>query len=231
MKAVVLAGGYGKRLRPYTEKVPKHLLEVAGKPLIVWQFEWLKKHGITDIIICAGYLKEKTLEVIGSGQKYGVNVGYAVEDEPLGTGGALLNTSHLLDNEEKFIVVNGDILTDLNPLTVAEALHDDLVGCIALVPLQSPFGVIDFNINSYSITKFREKPIIEGYWINAGVYAFNAKVFKWLPKKGQIEEDTFPKLAFKGLLRAVPFKGCFWKSIDSHKDLEEVSKILKQAVL
>ena len=76
MKAVILAGGYGKRLRPYTETTPKPLLPVAGKGIIEWQIRWLKHYGIDEIVICAGYLKEKIIEQIGNGSRYGVKVGY-----------------------------------------------------------------------------------------------------------------------------------------------------------
>ncbi|MEM4343432.1 MAG: nucleotidyltransferase family protein, partial [Candidatus Caldarchaeum sp.] len=96
MKAVLLAGGYGKRLKPLTETTPKPLLEVSGKPILVWQIEWLKKLGVREFIVCAGYLREKIIEALGSGGRLGVKVGYSVEDEPLGTGGALKNAEHLL---------------------------------------------------------------------------------------------------------------------------------------
>ncbi|MEM0205041.1 MAG: nucleotidyltransferase family protein, partial [Nitrososphaerota archaeon] len=182
MKAVILAGGYGKRLRPLTENVPKPLLNVLGKPILCWQFEWLKAHGISDIIICAGHLKEKIMEDIGSGQKFGVRVGYVVEDEPLGTGGALNNTIQFLSKEEAFIVVNGDVLTNLNPIELIKILRDDVVGAIAVIPLPSPYGVVSFNNTTLRINEFKEKPRLSDYWINAGVYAFTPKVFNYLPQ-------------------------------------------------
>ncbi|MEM1666006.1 MAG: nucleotidyltransferase family protein [Nitrososphaerota archaeon] len=227
MKAVILAGGYGKRLRPLTENVPKPLLNVLGKPILCWQFEWLKAHGISDIIICAGHLKEKIMEDIGSGQKFGVRVGYVVEDEPLGTGGALNNTIQFLSKEEAFIVVNGDVLTNLNPIELIKILRDDVVGAIAVIPLPSPYGVVSFNNTTLRINEFKEKPRLSDYWINAGVYAFTPKVFNYLPQQGDLEKTTFPELASRGLLKAVPFNECEWISIDTHKDLEEATKIVK----
>ncbi|MCL7386798.1 MAG: nucleotidyltransferase family protein, partial [Thaumarchaeota archaeon] len=91
MKAAILAGGYGKRLRPLTETIPKPLLPVGDRGIIEWQISWLKQHGISEIVICAGYLKERIVERLGDGSRYGVKIEYAFEEKPLGTGGALKN--------------------------------------------------------------------------------------------------------------------------------------------
>jgi len=226
MKAVILAGGYGKRLRPFTETTPKPLLPVAGRGIIEWQIKWLKYYGIDEIVICAGYLKEKIIEQIGNGSRYGVKVGYVVEEEPLGTGGALKNAEHILKNEASFLVLNGDVLTDFNPMELVEDLRDDFVGAMALVHLPSPFGVVNFDQKTMKIVSFVEKPRISEYWINAGVYAFKSEIFNYLPESGDIERIVFPKLAEEGRLRAHLFESCVWMSIDSHKDLEEASKII-----
>ncbi len=224
MKAVILAGGFGKRLRPYTETTPKPLLPISGKPIIEWQIRWLKHYGFRDIIICAGYLKEKIIEEVGSGRKYGVRIGYVIEDEPLGTGGAVKNAGHILEGDEEFIVVNGDILTDLDPNTLLETLSEKDVGAIALTPLPSPYGVIRFDPQTLKILSFVEKPRIKEYWINAGVYAFRRDIFGYLPDKGDIERTALPRLAEEGRLSATLFEESFWMSIDSHKDLEEAGK-------
>jgi len=187
----------------------------------------LKAHGIREIIICAGHLKEKIMEDVGSGQKFGVMVGYVVEDEPLGTGGALKNAMHLLNKEEAFIVINGDVLTNLNPIELIKVLRDDVVGAIAVIPLPSPYGIVNFDNVTFKISEFREKPRLFDYWINAGVYAFTPKVFDYLPQQGDLEKTTFPELASQGLLKAVPFNECEWISIDTHKDLEEAAKLIR----
>lgn len=226
MKAVILAGGYGKRLRPLTDSVPKALIQVAGKAIVERQINWLKSYGVNEIIMCIGYLKEKIIENISSGHKFNVSVGYVVEDEPLGTAGALRNAEHLLKAEKSFIVVNGDVLTNINPLTLAEKLNE-YIGAVAVVQLPSPYGIVKYDLNKYRILEFREKPIIEEYWINAGVYAFSSEIFGYLPLRGELEFVTFPELASRGLLCAVPFKGVYWKSIDSQKDLEEADAYFK----
>jgi NDP-sugar pyrophosphorylase family protein len=144
MKAVILAGGHGKRLRPLTQDRPKTLVEVGDRPIIEWQIRWLSSHGVKEFVVCAGYMKEKFFSVIGSGSKLGVKVYYSVEDEPLGTGGALKNAEGLLMNESGFLTVNGDIITSLNPTALVE---QSSVGVVSLVTLKSPFGVVDLSDN------------------------------------------------------------------------------------
>lgn len=227
VKALILAGGYGKRLRPYTDTTPKPMLEIGGKPIMVWQFEWLRAHGFDEIVVCAGYLKEKIIEKIGNGSRFGVRVGYVVEEEPLGKGGAIKNAEHLLRNEHKFLVVNGDIITNLDPSPMLAKLDEGYVGSIAVTPLPSPYGIVVYDRGGV-VTEFREKPKLKEYWINAGVYAFTPKIFEFLPEKGEIEEHTFPLLAKNRLLAAQQYPEILWFSVDSHKDLEEGSRLLEQ---
>jgi len=224
MKAVILAGGRGKRLRPLTDEIPKPLIEVGGKPIIVWQIEWLRSYGIHEFVVCAGYLKERIINSLGNGSKLGVKIGYVVEEEPLGTGGAIKNAEVFLKNEEGFFVINGDIITTLNPLELAK-LDSKYVGVIALVPLPSPYGIVEVD-DDFKVKSFREKPLLRDYWINAGVYYFRSKIFKYLPVKGDVEKSVFPMLAELGLLKAVKYEEVFWRSVDTPKDVEEVSKLL-----
>ncbi len=226
--AMILAGGYGKRLRPLTLEVPKPLVKVAGKPVLFYQLEWLKYYGINEVVILAGYLKEKIIEAIGSGSKFGLHVSYVVEDEPLGTGGALKNAAHVLKRDETIIVINGDILTNIDPRKLVEKLDSDknLVAALGAVPLRSPYGILEIDEEKGLITGFREKPILYEYWINAGVYAFRPAIVDYLPEKGDIEKTTFPELAEKRLLGTYKYSTppYYWRSIDTHKDLEEAAK-------
>ncbi|MEM1569338.1 MAG: NDP-sugar synthase [Candidatus Bathyarchaeia archaeon] len=226
MKAIILAGGQGTRLRPLTNDMPKPLIEVAGKPIIVHQIEWLKKYGIMEFIVTIGYLKEKFLSSLGSGRKYGVHVSYVVEEEPLGTGGGLKNAISLLGKEEMFYVVNGDVITDINPTKLIEMLNEDAIGVIATVPLPSPYGIVFSDSKDY-IVLFQEKPIIRDYWINAGLYLFRPEVFKYLPDRGDLERESFPKLTSARKLKTVRYYDfTIWRSIETLKDLEEAEKIL-----
>lgn len=221
---VILAGGFGKRLRPYTEEIPKPLVNVADKPILEWQIEWLKRYGFNEFVLLVGYRKEKIIEHIGSGGRLGVKVTYVVEDEPLGTGGAIKNAEHILSKEEKFLVLNGDILTNLNPLKLFEKLDEnpEFVAVIASIPLPSPYGVLE--IKDSKVTGFVEKPRLKDYWINAGIYAMKPEALRYFPDKGDLERTAFPAMAKDGVLGAVKYTEVFWKSVDTYKDLEEVTK-------
>jgi NDP-sugar pyrophosphorylase family protein len=168
-------------------------------------------------------LKEHIVEYVGSGSKLGVNAYYTVEDTPLGTGGALKNAESLLSHEEKFFMLNGDVLTDINPISLKDELSDDLVATIAVVPLPSPFGIVQIDEDS-KVLGFAEKPKITQFWINAGVYCLSSRIFDYLPESGNIETTALPALAKDKKLKAVKFEDSFWRSIDSHKDIEEAGR-------
>jgi mannose-1-phosphate guanylyltransferase len=221
MKAVILAGGLGKRLKPLTNDRPKPMIEVLNVPILEWQIKWFKKYNIKEIIICVGYLKENIIDYLGSGNKFGINIGYVVEDNPLGTGGALKNTSSLLNSstEDGFFMTNGDILTNIDPYK----LTDKKISSIALVPLRSPFGIVNIDNNS-NVIGFDEKPEISDKWINAGVYYFTKDVFEYLPDNGNIEVTALPDMARDKKLKGIRFQDNFWRSIDSHKDIDEAAK-------
>ena len=228
--ALILAGGYGKRLRPLTDDRPKPLVEVAGRPIIAWQIDWLKDNGIANIVVLAGYHKEKIIEYLGSGSKLGVSVSYVVEDEPLGTGGAIRNARLTYSSQDAFVVVNGDIITnvDVKPLFEALNSNSDAVAAMALVQLKSPYGIVEVD-DSGRIKAFKEKPVLGDYWINAGVYVMRPSIVDHLPEKGDVERTTFPRLASEGRLLAVKYTldKFYWRSIDTFKDLEEASEELK----
>ena len=219
MKAVILAGGFGKRLKPLTDQRPKPMIEVLNVPIIVWQVMWLRKYGVKDFILCVGYMREQIFDRIGNGSKFRIDVEYSVEEEPLGTGGALKNAKDLLSGQDSFFMLNGDVLTELDP----NRLHVTNSHTIALVPLRSPFGVVELDSDS-KVLGFVEKPEISDKWINAGVYHFTQEVFKYLPENGNIEVTALPALANEGKLQAVKYQNVFWRSIDSHKDIEEAAK-------
>ncbi|MFZ8808506.1 MAG: nucleotidyltransferase family protein [Pyrobaculum sp.] len=221
MLAVILAGGFGKRLAPLTSEVPKPLLLVGGRPILVRQIEWLRGFGVADVVLAVGYLKHKIFETLGDGRRIGVRIFYSVEEEPLGTGGAVKNAEPFI-TDDVFVVLNGDVLTNLDLNKLVEALGD-ADGAIALVPLRSPYGIVEFDAGGY-VTHFREKPILEGFYINAGVYALRRRVLSELPDRGNIEETLFPRLAQQRRLKAVVYRDVFWKSVDSLKDLEEVDR-------
>ena len=178
MITVILAGGLGKRLRPLTSDRPKPMIQINNTPIIELQVKWLKKFGITDIIVLVGHLREKIKHHLADGKKFGVNISYIEENVPLGTGGALKNAKdHIIKNgnsDSGFFVINGDILTNLDPFTISEKGSMTL----ALVPLKSTFGIVE--TNGDLVSKFVEKPSIEDTWVNAGVYYFSNEIFDYL---------------------------------------------------
>ena len=227
MKALILAGGFGKRLRPYTEQVPKVMIEVAGKPILFWQLEWLRAHGVREVVLCVGYLREYIMEHVGDGSSLGLEVHYAIEEEPLGTGGGLKNARGLVEDEELFLAMNGDVITDLNPLKLVErAREGPYLGVLALVQLPSPYGVV-ITDPSGRVREFVEKPLLPDYWINAGVYCLRPEALDYLPDKGDVERVGFPELAREGKLAAVKYEGVYWRAIDTYKDVEAASRELE----
>ena len=219
MKAFILAGGYGTRLRPLTNRTPKPLLELAGKPIIRWQIEWLSKNGVDSFVVGIGYLKHKIKNYF---KGTNLDVEFIEENEPLGTGGAIKNAEQLLENEREFIAVNGDIISSLSPKKLSLRKSD--IVSMALVPLKSPYGVI--KARGSRIIEFREKPLLKGYWLNAGVYKISNKIFRMLPEKGSLEE-LFQKLAQKNKIGCTKFSDIYWRSVDSLKDMEEADKAIK----
>ena len=226
MITVILAGGLGKRLRPLTSDRPKPMIQINNTPIIELQVKWLKKFGITDIIVLVGHLREKIKHHLADGKKFGVNISYIEENVPLGTGGALKNAKdHIIQNgnsDPGFFVINGDILTNLDPFTISEKGSMTL----ALVPLKSTFGIVE--TNGDLVSKFVEKPYIEDRWVNAGVYYFSNDIFDYLPDNGNLETVTLPMLVEKQKLKAKKFSNNYWRSIDSHKDVDEASKEIEQ---
>ena len=237
MKAVILAGGKGLRFRPFTDSNPKALVPVNGKPIADWQLEWLKRNSdVNEIIFACGHKWEGLKEHFGT-QYNGIPVKYAVETEPLGTGGGLRNVlrrsmSSPIGSEKTdnlYIVMNGDVLTDL-PISKLIDWHvtNDATVTMTLVPYKSPFGVVRID-KLKVVRKFEEKPEFLDAWINGGIYLINAsKVERFLPEKGDIERETFPRLVERGEILSYPYYG-FWRAIDSMKDLKIVESELSTA--
>jgi len=230
MKALILAGGQGLRLRPLTDDRPKPLVNVNDRPMAEWQIDWLRKETeLEKVVFLCGYKWERLQEHFGSNYK-GVAVEYCVEETPLGTGGAIKKgLAHLGNPSENIVVTNGDVVTDL-PLRNMIASHESIgtqpTVTMLLVPYKSRFGIVHVDKRNF-VTGFEEKPEFADVWINGGIYVVNAKsILTDLPEKGDIERETFPKLAASGKVMAYPYRG-FWSPIDSIKDINEVEKELE----
>ncbi len=223
IKAVVLAGGYGKRLRPLTDTIPKPLVEVAGKPIIEWQVEWLKSHGITSFVFLVGYLKEKVIEYFDSRMgELGIEAEYSYESVPLGTGGALKNAQKLLSGEKSFFMLNGDNITNIE---ISKMKLDGSIASIALVPLRSTYGIT--HLEGDRISRFDEKPILPEYWMNSGIYLMTNEIFRHLPESGNMESTTFVELSASRKLMGLKFPNAYFKGVDSLKDMEEATADIK----
>ena len=184
MKAIILAGGRGKRLRPITDYVPKSLVPLKNTPIIEWQIKYLKEYGVNEVIICTGY-KTKMIENYLGMKNLGVKIKFSIEKSPLGTGGAIKKAGKMI-NDKSFFVINGDTITNINLTKLAKKPNS-----IASIELQTKFGTLETNGNK--ISKFREKKEISDLWMNAGIYYLQKEILKDLPNKGDIEKTLFPE--------------------------------------
>lgn len=203
-KALILVGGKGTRLRPLTLKMPKCMVEIQGRTVTEHLFDLFKKYGVRDIILSVGYMKEKVKEYYGDGSKFGVNLTYVEEDEPLGTGGPLkLAKKYISDS---FIVTNGDELKTLNiPRMFRLHKRKNALATIALTTVSDPshYGVA--RMSGSRILEFIEKPKTgeaPSNLINAGFYIIEPEVIDMIPEGlSMLEKDIFPNLAKQGRLR------------------------------
>jgi mannose-1-phosphate guanylyltransferase len=192
------------------------MLPILGIPMIEYVFEWLGLHGIDEAVLSLGYLPDRFVEAYPGGVIAGIKVTYAVEDEPLDTAGAIRFAANFANVNETFIVVNGDVLTDLN-LTKLLEFHRSrrAEATIALHPVDDPsrFGVVP-TTPSGKVISFVEKPTREEAptnLINAGTYVFEPSVLERIARTGRVsvERETFPTLATAGTLYAMPDQG-YW---------------------
>jgi len=221
LKAIILAGGHGKRLKPITDYVPKPLVPIKNIPIIEWQIKYLKKFGIDEVIICTGY-KTKMIENYLSMKKLGVKIKFSIEKSPLGTGGAIKKAGKMI-NDKSFFVINGDTITNIDLKKLSKKPYS-----IAAIELRTKFGILETNEDK--ITKFKEKKEISNLWMNAGIYHLQKNVLKDLPTKGDIEKTVFPIYAKKGKLNLIKFKNIKWYSIDSFKHIEECSAEIEKII-
>lgn len=196
MKAIILAGGIGERLRPLTDDIPKPLLPILGKPILEYCIENLKKHGLIDIILSIGYKAEKIKNHFGDGSRFGVNITYNVESQPLGTGGAVRDIVNKLGIRDNFALIWGDNVAnhDISRMIIEHQKTDAEI-TMSLTPRNDVenFGVIGLEGNR--IIKFVEKPKREeapSNLINAGAFIINPGALDILPEgKSSIEKQCF----------------------------------------
>jgi mannose-1-phosphate guanylyltransferase len=234
MQALILAGGEGTRLRPLTTTVPKPVVPLVDRPFIVYMLDWLRGHGVDDIVMACGHLASGVRNVLGDGTAFGMSMRFVEEPRPLGTGGALKYAASLLD--ERFLMLNGDTLTDID---VGELIaHHERTGAratLALTPVEDPtaYGLVRTH-DGGAVMEFVEKPSvdqIDTHNVSAGIYVLERSVVDMLPegRAASIERDVFPQLVGHGLYGCVA-EG-YWLDIGTpERYLEATFDILEGTV-
>ena len=227
MKAVVLAGGIGTRMRPLTYVIPKAMLPIGGKPLLEHMIGYLKEYGIREVIVCVAYLKNHIMNYFKSGENLDVRIQYAEADMPLGTSGQLKTAQKYVS--KRFLAMNGDIITSLNIGKLVE-FHRKMggIGTISLKKFEVsvPYGYIEVDNNS-GIKRFTEKPTLS-FSANAGVYVFEPKIFQYIPPEQvvSLEKETFPTLLENGEKLNGYYEEAYWADVGTITDFERVDKEL-----
>ena len=226
-KAMVLAAGQGTRLRPFTERVPKCMIPLAGKPLLEHTIAWLRKYGVTDLIINLHHLPHTVMDYFGEGQKWGVKITYSVEKEALGTAGGVKNVAWFFDGP--FFVWYGDNLSTCR-LDRLWGFHRAKGGIATIAlhyredPMQS--GIVSLDEDD-RIVRFLEKPQpnqVFSHWVSAGILVLEPEVLEAIPTEGAPDfgRDVFPTLLAAGKplygYQMSKGEGLWW--IDTPQDLE-----------
>jgi len=222
---MILCGGFGKRLKPLTDKIPKPLIEIKeGYTILDKQLFDFKSANINEVYLLTGFLSEKIEERYGNKYK-GLKIKYVKEDKPLGTLNAIKLGMEALDNKKQCIIRNGDVVADLNikkMVRLGEKSNYPLT--IFITKMQSPYGIVE--ISGDKITEFKEKPLLD-YYINAGVYFAKEPLDFGDFETGDIEKTVFPMMAKENKLGFYKEEGLFWMAIDTSKELEEIKKEYK----
>ena len=202
-QAILLVGGFGTRLMPLTRTVPKPMLPLAGLPVTEHQLAMARRAGISSLVLATSYLADVFTPYFGDGSKWGMKLQYAVEEEPLGTGGAIRNAAQLLNGRESIVIFNGDVLSshDLSrQIQMHESLNADVTMHLTHVADARAYGCVPVDSEGRVIAFLEkmEKPIADT--INAGCYVFNPRVVDQIPsgKVVSVEREIFPDLVNRG---------------------------------
>ncbi|HRT37636.1 MAG TPA: sugar phosphate nucleotidyltransferase [Caldisericia bacterium] len=223
MTGVILAGGFGTRLRPLTINIPKPMVPIANKPILHHIIKLLKKNGIKDLIIILYYQPELIKDYFKDGEKFGVNIKYIISDEDLGTCGATALAKDYLKDD--FLVISGDVLTDFNLSEIINFhLKKKSIATITLTRVSNPlqYGIVITNEDG-KIVRFLEKPSwgeVFSDTINTGIYILNPKIFDFVPEKKEFDfsKNLFPLLLKKELPIFGYISSGYWKDIGNVKE-------------
>jgi D-glycero-D-manno-heptose 1,7-bisphosphate phosphatase len=205
MQAVILAGGRGQRLGSLTDEIPKPLLPISGKPFMSWLIRNILRFGFKEILVLAGYKGEKIKHYLEENwAQYDIKC--VIEEEPLGTAGALRNSAEFLRSQ--FFLFNGDTIFDFNYLDLKVRMSAEALGCMALRETEDAFRYGSVVLNGNFVCRFQEKNSKGPSLVNGGVYILRKRIVDLLPPAGSLENDFFPSLP-RGSLVGYPYQGFF----------------------
>ncbi len=224
MKAVVLAGGKGSRLKPYTALIPKPLMPIGEHTIVEILLRQLAHAGVTDVVLCVGHQAALIEAVLGDGKRYGLNIGYHREEQPLGTVGPLRAIADQLP--EHFLVMNGDILCDIDFATLhAQAVGGESPLTVSVCERASKIdlGVLDLD-EAGRVTAFREKPTYT-FWVSMGIYAMKRDVLAFIPEGRAFGFDDLmhAMIAAERPIQTYRFRG-HWLDIGRSDDFAEAQE-------
>jgi len=220
MQVVVLCGGKGTRLSEYTEQIPKPLIEVGGKPILLHIIEMYSKYGYNDFVLCLGYKGDKIRKYFENKQSF--NIEFVDTGIDSNKADRIVKIKNYV-KEDDFFVTYGDDLSDvdINALLKFHYKNKKIVTLTA-IDLMSPFGILKVN-KKWEITEFKEKPKLK-YFMNGGFYVFNKKIFDYIKQGYDLEKETFEDLSKEKMICAFYHKG-FWKSMNTLKDVMELNEM------
>lgn len=221
MQVVILAGGQGTRAYPFTEYLPKPMMPVGGKPILVRIMELFAAQGHREFILSLGHRKEVVIDYF-SNKTYDFDIALVDTGENTDTAGRIFNCRHLLRSQ--FLATYGDGICDV-PLDRLLEFHSSHRGLATMtsVPLHSQYGTVEFDGDD-RVTGFREKPRLSSHWINAGFFVMDKEVFDHWEGRN-LEREVCPRLVEKSLLYTYRHDG-FFKSMDTYKDQQELEETL-----
>lgn len=232
MKAMILAAGRGERMRPLTETTPKPLLEVGGKPLIVYHLEALSKAGVSEVIVNIAYLGEQIRAYLGDGSRWGLKITYSEEPEPLETAGALLQALPLL-GDSPFLLINGDVWTDFPLESLMNSSLDHSLGRLVFVnnPEHNPQG--DFIVASKeNVPCVQHKDGVQQAYTFSGIGLFSPDIIQRYPDKRRIFplREVFAYAIEQELLLGQVYAGQWW-DIGTPQRLAELDELLSSGAI
>ena len=227
MKAVILAGGRGTRLAPYTTILPKPLMPIGDKPILDIVIRQLRHHGYGDITLAVGYLAELLMAYFGTGERFGVKIAYSREEQPLGTAGPIALVANL---DERFLVMNGDVLTAIDYTDMlAHHRASGAIGTVAVYPrsVKIDLGVVEYD-DHQRLTHYIEKPT-QHYRVSMGIYIFEPRVLDFIPKGQRLDLPDLVKQLVAGgeVINCYPYDG-YWLDIGRPDDYAQAAADFEQ---